>query len=166
MGADLVDKERDDGPPQQGSQDDGGVAEDDMVELVFGQGETESREQGDNQEDDEGIAQGEQESRHGITPLVLALVDVLGNLAHGVVDNHVERIDNQDGTADDLQDVDMVGDEVGHQRDSQADEQAVEQVAGGGTDSGEEAGITSLVQGALNAEDTDRTHRCRQDNTY
>ena len=82
--------------------------------------------------------------------MVVALVDVLLDLADGIMENHVQGIDNQDNTAYDLQDVNMVGDEIGHQRNAQPDKQAVEQVASRSAHSRKESGMTALVQGALN----------------
>ena len=115
VGAHLVDKEGDNRPPQQCAQDNRGVTEDDVIPLVFGQRETETREQGDNQEHDERVAQGEQESRNHVPPLIVALADILLDLAYRVVDNHVDGIDNQDDATHNLQDVDVVGNKIGHQ---------------------------------------------------
>ena len=56
VGTHLIDKEGDDSPPNESTQDNRGIAKDDVVELVLGQREVKSREQGDNQEHDERIA--------------------------------------------------------------------------------------------------------------
>ena len=166
MGAHLVNKEGNNRPPDQRPHHNKGVAQDDVVEFVFRQGETESGKQGNDQEHDERIAQGEQETCYRITPVVLALINVLGNLADGIVDDHVNGIDDKDDTADNLQDIHMVGNEIGDQRNTQAHQQAVKQVAGSSTHTRKETGIAPLVQRALNTQDTYRTHRCRQDDTY
>ncbi len=150
MGAHLVNKEGNYRPPNQRPHHNKGVAQDDVVEFVFRQGETESRKQGYNQEHDERIAQGEQEACYRITPVVLALVKVLGNLADRVVDDHVNGIDDKDDTADNLQDIHMVGNKIGDQRNTQAHQQAIEQVAGSSTHTRKETGIAPLVQRALN----------------
>ena len=115
MGAHLVDKERDDSPPQQSAHYNEGIAHDDVIPLEFGQGETKARKQGDNQEHDERVAQREQETSNHIPPTVIALVYAFLDLADGVVDNHVDGIDNQDDAADNLQDVDVFGDQVGQE---------------------------------------------------
>ena len=166
VGTHLIDKERDDCPPQQRSQHNRGVAEDDVVELILGQREVESGEQGDNQEHDERIAQGEQEAGDHVPPLVVTLVDALLDLADRVVYNHVDGIDDQDNAADTLQHIDMVGNEIGHQRDAQPDEQAVEQVACRCPHPGEKPRMSAIVQGALDTQDSNRTHGCRQEDTY
>ena len=149
VGAHLVDKEGDDGPPDEGTQDNRGIAEDDVIPLVLGQREVESREQGDDQEHDERIAQGEQESRDHVPPLVVTRVDALLNLADRVVDYHVNGIDNQDDAADNLQHIDVVSNEIGHQRDTQAHEQTIEQIASRSPHSGEKSRAAAVVQGAL-----------------
>ena len=166
VGAHLVNKERDDGPPDKGAQHYRGITEDDVKPLVLGQREVESGEQGDNQEHDERVTQGEQETCYHVTPLVVTRVDALLDLADGVVDNHVDGIDNQDDAAHNLQDVDVVGNEIGHQRDTQAHEQTIEQIACRSPHSGEKSRAATIVQGALDAQDTYRTHGCRQEDTY
>ena len=100
-----------------------------MIPPVLGQWEVESREQGDNQEHDERVAQGEQESGDHVPPLVVTRVDALLDLADRVVNDHVDGIDNQDDAAHNLQDIDMIGNEIGHQRNAQPDEQTIEQIA-------------------------------------
>ena len=162
----LVHKEGDNRPPHECTHNNEGIAQNNVIELVFRQGEAKSCEQRDDQEHDERIAQGEQETRHHVAPLVVALDNVFGNLADGVVDNHVQGIDDQDDTADDLQQINVVGNEVGHQRDAQTHQQAIEQIAGSSPHAREEARMTATVQRALDAKDTDRSHGCRQDNTY
>ena len=114
VSAHLIDKEGDYRPPQQCADHDKGIANNDVVEFVFRQGEAETRKQGDNKEHNERIAQGEQESRHHIPQVVITLVDILLDLAHWVVENHVNGIDNEDDATDNLQDVNVVGDEIGH----------------------------------------------------
>ena len=151
VGAHLVDKEGDDGPPQQRSQHNRGVAEDDVIPPVLGQREVESGEQGDNQEHDERVAQGEQETGDHVPPLVVTRVDALLDLADGVVDNHIDGIDNQDDAADNLQHIDVVGDKVGHERDAQSDEQTVEQIACRCPHTSEKARVTAIVKGTLDA---------------
>ena len=151
VSAHLIDKESNHTPPQQSAHDDEGITDNHVVELVFRQGETETRKQGDNKEHNERIAQGEQEPRHHIPQVVITLVDILLDLAHRVMENHVNCIDNEDDTTDNLQDVDVVGDEIGHERNAQAHQQTIEQIAGGSPHPGEEPRIASLVQGALNA---------------
>ncbi len=150
MGAHLINEEGNYCPPDQRPHYNKGVAQDDVVELVFRQGETETGKQGNNQEHDERIAQGEQETGHRITPIVFALVIVLFNLADRIVDNHVNGIDNQDDTAYDLQNINMIGDKIGNQGNAQSHQQAIEQVAGSGSHTREKARIATLVQGALN----------------
>ena len=137
-----------------------------MIPLVFGQRETETREQGDNQEHDERVTQGEQEARDHVPPLVVARVDALLNLAYRVVNDHINSIDNQDDAAHNLQDVDMVSDEVGNQRDAQPNKQTVEQIACCSPNTGEKARVSAIVKGTLDAQDTDRSHGCRQEDTY
>ena len=166
MGAHLVDKEGDDSPPQEGSHHYRQIAQDDMVELVFGQRETEAGEQRYDQEHDERVAQGEQEAGNHIPPLVVTLIDVLLNLAHGVVDNHVDGIHDKDDAAHYLQQVDMVGNKVGHQRDAQPDKKAVEQITCRRPYTREESRMAAIAQRALYAQDADRPHGCRQDDTY
>ena len=150
MGAHLVNKEGNYRPPDQCPHHNKGVAQDDVVEFVFRQGETESCKQRNNQEHDERIAQGEQETCYRITPVVLSLIKVLGNLADRVVDDHVNGIDDKDNTADNLQNIHVVGNKIGDQRNTQAHQQAVEQVAGSSTHTRKETGIAPLVQRALN----------------
>lgn len=166
VGAHLIDKEGDNRPPYQGSKDNEGIAEDDMVELVLRQWEAETGEQWDNQEHDERITQCEKEARDHVSPVVVALFDILFDLTDGVVDDHVNGIDNQDDTANDLQHINVVGDKISHQRDTQPHQQAIKQVAGSSTNAREEARMTSIVQSALDAEDADRSHGCRQNDTY
>lgn len=137
-----------------------------MIPPVLGQWEVESREQGDNQEHDERVAQGEQESGDHVPPLVVTRVDALLDLANRVVNNHVNGIDNQDNAADDLKHIDMIGNEIGHQRDTQPDEQAIEQIACRCPHTSEKPRVAAIVQGALDAQDTYRTHGCRQEDTY
>ena len=115
VGAHLVDKESDDRPPNQCSKHYGQVTEDNVVELIFRQGKAETCEQGDNQEHDERVAQGEKETRDSIAPAVVTLVQILLNLAYRVMENHVKGIDNQDDTAHNLQEIDMVSDEISDQ---------------------------------------------------
>ena len=122
-----------------------------MVELVFGQREAETGKQRDDEEHDQRIAQREQETGYHVAQVVIALVDVLFNLADRVVEDHVNSVGNQNHAADDLKDVDVVGDEFGHERDAQTNQQAIEQVAGGSTHTGEEPRVTPLVQGTLDA---------------
>ena len=166
MGAHLVDKEGDDGPPQQRSQHNRGIAEDDVIPPVLGQWEVESREQGDNQEHDERVAQGEQETCDHVPPLVVTRVDALLDLADGVVNDHVDGIDNQDDAAHNLQDIDMIGDKIGHERDAQPNKQAIEQIACRSPNTCEKARVTAIVKGTLDAQDAYRSHGCRQEDTY
>lgn len=166
VGAHLVNKERDDGPPDKGAQHYRGITEDDVKPLVLGQREVESGEQGDNQEHDERVTQGEQETCYHVTPLVVTRVDALLDLADGVVDNHVDGIDNQDDAADNLQHIDVVSDKVGHEGYAQPDEQAIEQIARCSPHTSEKARAAAIVQGALDAQDTYRPHGCRQEDTY
>ena len=125
VGAHLVNEEGDDRPPQQGAQHNRGVTQDDVIPLVLGQRETETRKQRDNQEHDERVAQGEQESRDHVPPLVVALVDIFLDLAYRVVNNHVNSVNNEDDATHNLQNVDVIGNKIGHQRDAQPDEQTV-----------------------------------------
>ena len=164
MGAHLIHKERDDGPPQQGPNDNKGIAHDNVIPLVLGQRETEAREQRDNQEHNQRIAQGEQEACGHVAPMVLTLVDVLGNLAHGIVDNHVDGIDNQNDAAHNLQDINIVGDKVGHERDTQSHEKAIEQITCRSPHASEETRVASLVQCPLDTQDAHRSHGCREKN--
>ena len=166
VGAHLIDKESDDRPPQQCAQDNESIAQDDVIELVLGQRESKTCKQGDNQEHDERIAQCKQESRDDITQVIVALVDVLLDLADRVMENHVQRIYNQDDATHNLQYIDMVGNEVSDQRDAESHQQTVEQVTGSSSDSRKETRPAALVQGALDAQDPDWTHGCRQDDTY
>ena len=161
VSAHLVHKEGDHRPPQQRAQHYRGVADDDVIELEFGQRKTESRKQRNNQEHDERIAQGEQETRGHVSPVVVALVYVLLNLADRVVEYHVHGIDNQDDTADNLQQVNMISYKIGHQRDAQPHQQAVEQIARRSPHSREKARIAALVQRALDTQDANRAHGCR-----
>ena len=151
VSAHLIDEESNHTPPQQSTHDDEGITDNHVVELVFRQGKAETRKQWDNKEHNERIAQGEQESRHHIPQVVITLVDILLDLAHRVMENHVNGIDNEDDATDNLQDVNVVGDEIGHERNAQAHQQTIEQIAGGSPHPGEETRIASLVQGALNA---------------
>ena len=162
VGTHLIHKECDDGPPQQSTNDNEGIAHDDVIPLVLGQGEAKAREQRDNQEHDQRIAQGEQEACGHVSPVVLALVDVLGNLAHGIVDNHVDGINDQDDAAHDLQDIDIVGDKVGHKRDAQSHKQAIEQITCSCTDTSEETRVAALVQRPLDTQDAHRSNGCRE----
>ena len=166
VGSHLIDKEGNDCPPQQGTHDNRGVAQDDVVELVLGQWEIKAGEQGDNQEHDERVAQGEQETRERVPQPVITLVNAFLDLADRVVDNHVDGIDNQDDAADNLQDIHMVGNEICNQRDAQPDEQAIEQIASRSPHASEKARVSAIVQGALDAQDADRPHGCRQEDTY
>lgn len=151
VGAHLIDKERDDGPPQQSAHYDEGIAHGDVIPLVFGQRETKARKQRDNQEHDKRIAQREQEACNHIPPTVIAGVNTLLDLADRIVDNHVDGIGDQDDAADNLQDVDVVGDKIGHERDAQPHEQTVEQIARRSSHSGEKSRAATIVQCALDA---------------
>ena len=115
VSAHLIDKEGDDAPPQQCPHDDKRIADNHVVELELRQGETETCEQWDDEEHDERVAQGEQESRDHVPPLIVALVDIFLDLAYWVVNDHVNGIDNQDNATHNLQDIDVVGNEIGHQ---------------------------------------------------
>jgi len=138
MGAHLVHKEGDDSPPCQSSGHDKEIAENDVIKLVFWQRETKSSEKRYNQEHDKRVAQGEQETRDHVAPMVVALLDVFPDLAHGVVHNHIAGIDDKDDTANDLQHVDMIGDKVGYQGNAETHQQTIEQIAKRGTYSSEE----------------------------
>lgn len=137
-----------------------------MIPLVLGQWEVESREQGDNQEHDERVAQGEQETGYHVTPTVISRANALLDLAYRVVNDHVNGIDNQDDTAHNLQEIDMIGNEIGHERDAQPDKQAIEQIACRSPNTCEKARVTAIVKGTLDAQDAYRSHGCRQEDTY
>ena len=138
VGAHLIDKEGDNRPPNESAQHNRPIAQDDVVKPVLGEREVEPCEQRDDQEHNERVAQGEQETRDHVAPMVVALLDVFPDLAHGVVHNHIAGIDDKDDTANDLQHVDMIGDKVGYQGNAKTHQQTIEQIAKRGAYSSEE----------------------------
>ena len=161
MGSHLINKEGNNRPPEQCASNDKGVTDDNVIKLVFGQRETEAGKQRDNQEHDERIAQREQEACHHITQVIVALVEVLLDLADRVVHDHVDGVHDEDDTSYNLQHIDVVGNEIGYERDAQPDQKTVEQVACRSPNTGEKTGIAPTVKCALNTQDTNRTHRSR-----
>ena len=115
VGAHLIDKEGDNRPPNESAQNNRPIAQDDVVKPVLGEREVEPCEQRDNQEHNERVAQGEQETRYHVAPAVVTRVNALLDLADRVVNDHVDSIDNKDDTAHNLQDIDMISNEIGNQ---------------------------------------------------
>lgn len=130
--------------------------------MHLGIGKSKTGEQRNNQEQNQWIGEGKQEARDGVTRIVVLVVGVLHLVVDRIVQDHIGGIDNQDDTTQDLQHRDVAFDKVGDKADAQSGEQAIEKVASRRAQTCEEPRLLPLVQCALHSQNTDGSHRRRQ----
>ena len=145
-------------PPKHGSEEDADISKT-LLTKVLGNHKREGVEQSDEEEDDQGVAEGEQERSEEIVRKRAATIRGGTQLRTRTVGVHTK--DEQHHTTNQLQDVNgtRLFDEFHHETHAQTSNKGIEDIADGGSKSRDQTILPTLVQSALNTQHTNRSHR-------
>ena len=166
--AHLVDEPRQSPPPEECAADDAHEPYHHLEGLVELQAEGKLGVEGHEEEDDKGIAQRDEEGRHGVVRERSLLLSGCAQLARGVCAVGIEAEAEQQEASHDLkiEAVGVVAHEVDHETHAETGNTGVDDVAQGSTATRNETIPAALVQRALYAQHAHRSHRCRGYDAY
>ena len=162
----LVDEPSQAPPPQQRTADDAHKARNHLHWLVQLQTESELGIESHEEEDDQGVAQRDEECRHGVVCQRAFLLAGRAQLPCGVraVGIIAESQEKQATGYLQIEPVGVVAHEINHQTHAQARDARINHVAQGRAAARDETIPASLVQRPLHTEHTNRSHRRRGNN--
>ena len=118
------------------------------------------------EEQNERIGEAEQKTGDGVLCVGVFLLLRRSQRAGRIFANKINAIANKNQAANDLQNVLIGLDEIDDYRHAQTGEHTIEHIGERSPQTGKEPRPTPFVESALNTQNTDRTHRRRNEHSY